>query len=343
MTMRHFFRGRRSRVAGSSEEGSALVELALSMPVLLIMLLGAAEFARLAYASIEVVNAAHAAAMYASSSHAALSDSGGITNAAGTDGANMTGSNAISVTSVSTACSCSDTSVSPTSCSGRFDVLQQPCGDDHRGDSANQNDVFSGDSDSGEWGAQLQSVWELDAGGVEPMKRTARHFVKRLAAAGKHSASGEEGGSLVEMALSCLILIPILFGIVQLSIGLYCYHYAADAAREATRWAIVRGANCTGLFGSGYCSPTSGNGSGATATDIAQYVKGLGYPYSSSVTTTTQWCCGWRDAGYMVELLHKSKRCARGKPGESDGVLCLSTDYSVSSRRTRSISAAFRA
>ena len=55
----------------SSEEGSALVELALSLPVLLIMLLGAAEFARLAYASIEVVNAAHAAAIYASSSHAA--------------------------------------------------------------------------------------------------------------------------------------------------------------------------------------------------------------------------------------------------------------------------------
>jgi Flp pilus assembly protein TadG len=101
----------------SSEEGSALVELALSLPVLLIMLLGAAEFARLAYASIEVVNAAHAAAIFASSSHAALSDSTGITNAAGTDSRNLTGSNAIQVTSVSTACACSDTSVSPSSCS----------------------------------------------------------------------------------------------------------------------------------------------------------------------------------------------------------------------------------
>jgi Flp pilus assembly protein TadG len=106
-----------SPVGGSSEEGSALVELALSLPVLLIMLLGAAEFARLAYASIEVVNAAHAAAVFASSSHAALSDSTGITNAAGTDSGNLTGSNAIQVTSVSTACACSDTSVSPTSCS----------------------------------------------------------------------------------------------------------------------------------------------------------------------------------------------------------------------------------
>lgn len=104
------------------------------------------------------------------------------------------------------------------------------------------------------------------------------------------AALGEEGGSLVEMALSCLILIPVLFGIVQLSIGLYCYHYAADAAREATRWAIVRGSNCNVSFGAAYCSPTDANTTGATSNDIAQYVKGLGYPYSGSVTTTTQWC-----------------------------------------------------
>lgn len=104
------------------------------------------------------------------------------------------------------------------------------------------------------------------------------------------SGAGDEGSSLVEMALSCLILIPFLFGIVQLSIGLYCYHYASDAAREATRWAIVRGGNCNSLFGSAYCSPTDGKSDGASANDIAQYVKGLGYPYSASVTTTTQWC-----------------------------------------------------
>ncbi len=104
------------------------------------------------------------------------------------------------------------------------------------------------------------------------------------------AALGEEGGSLVEMALSCLILIPVLFGIVQLSIGLYCYHYAADAAREATRWAIVRGSTCNVSFGAAYCSPTDANTTGATANDIAQYVKGLGYPYSGGVTTTVQWC-----------------------------------------------------
>jgi hypothetical protein len=100
----------------------------------------------------------------------------------------------------------------------------------------------------------------------------------------------EEGGSLVEMAFSCLILIPVLFGILEMSIGLYCYHFAANAAREATRWSIVRGSTCNGIFGKGYCSPTSATGTGADANDIAQYVSSLGYPFSANATTVTKWC-----------------------------------------------------
>ena len=73
-------------------------------------------------------------------------------------------------------------------------------------------------------------------------------------------------------------------------VGLYCYHFAADAAREATRLAIVRGSTCNTIFGSGYCSPTSALGTGADGNDIAQYVRTLGYPYSASVTTATKWC-----------------------------------------------------
>ena len=104
------------------EEGSALVELTLSLPFLCIMLLGAAEFARLAYASIEVANAAHSAAVYASSTPTALADTAGIKKAGGTDSPNLSGSNAITVNDPTTACECSDgTSVScsdNTTCSG---------------------------------------------------------------------------------------------------------------------------------------------------------------------------------------------------------------------------------
>jgi Flp pilus assembly protein TadG len=105
-----------ARLRQSSEQGSALVELALSLPALCLMLLGAAEFARLAYGAIAVTNAAHTAAIYAASSHAALGDSSGISNAAVTDTPNLTGGNAVSVTSVTTACTCANSSYSPSSC-----------------------------------------------------------------------------------------------------------------------------------------------------------------------------------------------------------------------------------
>ena len=107
MTMRFPKRVTKSNRLRSSEEGSALVELALSVPLLLVMLLGAVEFARVAYASIEVANAAHSAAMYAASSSGASTDRPGITNAAVADSPDMVGGNAVSVTSVSTACTCS--------------------------------------------------------------------------------------------------------------------------------------------------------------------------------------------------------------------------------------------
>ena len=112
MKMRLSRNGLRSR-----EEGSALVELALSLPMLCLMLLGAAEFARIAYAAIEVTNAAHSAAVYASSSSAAAADSTGITNAANGDSPNLAGSSAISVNPPSLSCACSNTLYTPTSCS----------------------------------------------------------------------------------------------------------------------------------------------------------------------------------------------------------------------------------
>jgi Flp pilus assembly protein TadG len=71
--------------------GGALVELALVVPVFVALLLGAAEFARLAYASIEVSNAARAGVAYGSQSSTTASDISGMQTAATNDGANVTG------------------------------------------------------------------------------------------------------------------------------------------------------------------------------------------------------------------------------------------------------------
>jgi Flp pilus assembly protein TadG len=47
------------------ESGQSLVELALTLPILLALILGAAEVGRIAYASIEIANAARAGAGFA--------------------------------------------------------------------------------------------------------------------------------------------------------------------------------------------------------------------------------------------------------------------------------------
>ncbi|HLI61853.1 MAG TPA: TadE/TadG family type IV pilus assembly protein [Terriglobales bacterium] len=76
--------------------GQTLVELALTLPVLVLLLFGAAEYGRLCYIGVEVTNAAHAGAIYGSQNRGTASDNLGITTAANYDGANLTG---MSVTS----------------------------------------------------------------------------------------------------------------------------------------------------------------------------------------------------------------------------------------------------
>ena len=54
----------------SPESGQSIVELAFSLPLFLLLILGGAEIANLAWASVQVNNAARAAAAYASISRA---------------------------------------------------------------------------------------------------------------------------------------------------------------------------------------------------------------------------------------------------------------------------------
>ena len=93
------------------EEGSAIIELGVSMGLLMLMLLGMAELARVAYAAIEVSGAAHSAAQFASWKSAAASNAGGISNAAAANS-----DLPITVSSVSVSCVCAN-GATPSSCS----------------------------------------------------------------------------------------------------------------------------------------------------------------------------------------------------------------------------------
>jgi Flp pilus assembly protein TadG len=68
-----------------------MLEMAAVLPVLVVLLLAATDFARLYYTNIEVANAARAGAQYGSQSLITAADSKGMKTAAQDDASNLTG------------------------------------------------------------------------------------------------------------------------------------------------------------------------------------------------------------------------------------------------------------
>ena len=87
------------------------------------------------------------------------------------------------------------------------------------------------------------------------------------------------GASVVETALSAMILLVFIFGILETSMALYAYHFTSESAREATRYAMVRGSSCT-ITGCPIQAP-----------DVQTYTRGLVYPGidPSRILVTTTW------------------------------------------------------
>lgn len=82
------------------------------------------------------------------------------------------------------------------------------------------------------------------------------------------TSHGEQGASLVETALSIVILLTVIFGVFEICLAVYSYHFISEAAREGTRYAIVRGSTCSGFTSA--CP--------ASTTDIKTYVKSISFP-----------------------------------------------------------------
>ena len=70
----------------TSDSGQTTIEMVLVMPLLFALLLGAMEYGRLWYISIEVTSAATAGVEYGSQNHAVASDFSGMQNVAMNDG-----------------------------------------------------------------------------------------------------------------------------------------------------------------------------------------------------------------------------------------------------------------
>jgi Flp pilus assembly protein TadG len=83
------------------------------------------------------------------------------------------------------------------------------------------------------------------------------------------------GHSYVEFSISAVPLLLFLFGIINFSLGVYAYNFTSYAAREATRYAAVRGS----------ASPTP-----AATTDVKNFVLAEAHGLdSSNLKVTTTW------------------------------------------------------
>ena len=96
----------------SSEQGSSLVEVAIAVPMLMLVLAGAIGFGRAYYLAHEVDGAAEAGAVYGSQN---ITDTAGMVNVAKLDAPNVSGLNTPTAT---WGCECSDGSQRSVSCAG---------------------------------------------------------------------------------------------------------------------------------------------------------------------------------------------------------------------------------
>jgi len=99
-----------------------------------------------------------------------------------------------------------------------------------------------------------------------------------------HRIREEEGASIVETGLVIMVFLAMLIGAFQATMALYTVNFVAEAAREGSRYAMVRGStSCTNTPSLTNCN--------ATSDQVQTWVRGRGYPgiKSSKLTVTTSW------------------------------------------------------
>lgn len=144
---------------------------------------------------------------------------------------------------------------------------------------------------------KMANTWRSKLWRGQPMRGRARGIQR------------QDGAALVETALSMAVYLAVLFGMITFCYVLYAYNFVSNAARLATRYAVVRGANSCVI------APSFPDCNLSTSGPLQTYVQNLGYPgiNSSNVTVTATWQCpaistttglqtGWASCGTGTTL-----------------------------------------
>lgn len=94
----------------------------------------------------------------------------------------------------------------------------------------------------------------------------------------------------MEFALIVLLLMTMMLGIIDFCRAAYAYHFASNAAREATRYAAVRGSTCNVDSSCSQATPDTGPAASGN-TVVQDYVTSITPPGidSTKITTTPTW------------------------------------------------------
>jgi Flp pilus assembly protein TadG len=106
-----------------------------------------------------------------------------------------------------------------------------------------------------------------------------------------HHRRAQRGASLVEYAFVVILFLSLLFGISGFGHALFVYHHLNNAAKEATRYATVRGYKCSNDSSCTAVNSASGIVGPTTADDVTAYVASI-TPQSIDSSKFTITVCG---------------------------------------------------
>ena len=103
-----------------------------------------------------------------------------------------------------------------------------------------------------------------------------RSYMRKLS----RLAREEHGDELVEFAITSLVLMALVIGVIGFSLAMYAYHFVSYGAQQGVRFAVVRGytwskneaVNCSTSAPPNF---TMAYNCTASATDIQNYVQSL--------------------------------------------------------------------
>jgi Flp pilus assembly protein TadG len=91
---------------------------------------------------------------------------------------------------------------------------------------------------------------------------------------------GEDGQTLIEMAITLPIMFALIFCFMELCLVFYTYDMISESAREGAQYAMLRSTDCV-TNNAGVSVPCT-----ATSTQVNTYVSHLGWPNIAGGTIT---------------------------------------------------------